>query len=95
MQTTKTTTVAILQDTGDGSDDNPGHSLNTKLQDATGNRFLSREEFCEMFNISLSTSERWARIGHGPRPVKIGLRRVGYRLSDVLAFGDQRQEAAA
>ena len=70
-------------------------SLNAKLQDAIGSRLLSRSEFCSMFNISLSTSERWARLGYGPRPIKIGPRRIGYRLSDVWAFSEKQQHVSA
>ncbi|HTW70763.1 MAG TPA: hypothetical protein VME47_12810 [Acetobacteraceae bacterium] len=69
--------------------------LNVKLQDESGIRYLDRQELCEMFNISLSTAERWARIKYGPRPVKIGPRRIGYKLADVLAFSETRQAAAA
>lgn len=72
----------------------PTHSLNIKLQDSSRTRYLSRHEFCEMFNISLGTAERWARIRHGPQPVKVGPRRIGYRLADVLAFSEMRQAAA-
>lgn len=70
-------------------------SLNAKLQDATGIRFLSRSEFCALLNISLSCSERWDRIGFGPKAVKIGPRRVGYLLADVRAFIAERQTVAA
>lgn len=73
----------------------PEHLLNAKLGDTTGKRLLSRAEFCAFFNISTSTGERWAREAYGPQPVKIGPRRVGYRLADVLAFVETRQNVAA
>jgi len=72
-----------------------GQTLNMKLQDTTGSRILSRPELCSMLNISNSTSERWDRECFGPRPIKIGPRRVGYRLADVLAFIEARQSVAA
>lgn len=68
--------------------------LNAKLRDATGRRLLSRREYCALLGISESTSERWHRDGFGPVPVKIGPRRVGYRLADVLAFITARQRAS-
>lgn len=67
-------------------------SLNAKLQDTTSSRILSRPEFCSMLTISYSTSERWAREDFGPRPFKIGPRRLGYRLADVLAFIAERSK---
>jgi predicted DNA-binding transcriptional regulator AlpA len=70
-------------------------TLNAKLQDATGSRLITRAEKCAMLNISPSTSERWGREGFGPRAIKIGPRRVGYRLADVLAFITAREQIAA
>jgi predicted DNA-binding transcriptional regulator AlpA len=69
--------------------------LNAKLTDATGKRLLSRSEFCSILNLSCSTAERWGRLNVGPLPVKVGPRRVGYRLADVLAFIERRQNEAA
>jgi predicted DNA-binding transcriptional regulator AlpA len=91
LHTEKTTVV--VDPTGFAAAVN--RSLNAKLQDAVGSRLLSRSEFCSMFNISVSTSERWARLGYGPRPIKIGPRRIGYRLSDVWTFSEMQQHAPA
>jgi hypothetical protein len=60
--------------------------LNEKLGPAAGNRLASRAEFCSYYDISETTAERWARLEIGPRPVKVGPRRVGYRLAEMLAF---------
>jgi predicted DNA-binding transcriptional regulator AlpA len=70
------------------TDNLPNDALASKLADAGAakERLISRREFCAFCGIGYSTSEVWARKGIGPRPVKLGLRRVGYRLSDVLAF---------
>ena len=70
-------------------------ALNSKLLDTTGNRMITRAELCEFLTISPATSERWGREGFGPRAIKIGPRRVGYRLADVLAFITAREQATA
>ena len=79
--------------------DRPGYAsaeqrLNVKLQDTTGSRLLTRAEFCSVLSISQPCAERWAQKGVGPRPVKIGPRRIGYRVADVLAFISACRQAA-
>ena len=58
-------------------------------------RVLTRAETARALNVSVPSLERWARRGIGPRPLKIGPRRVGYRASDLAAFLDARAHDAA
>jgi predicted DNA-binding transcriptional regulator AlpA len=59
------------------------------------NRLISRTELCTLAGIALSTAEAWARNGIGPAPVKIGPRRVGYRMAEVDAFLEGRLQETA
>jgi predicted DNA-binding transcriptional regulator AlpA len=43
-----------------------------------------------LFGVHVRTLERWRVTGDGPAFVRIGPRRVGYRLSDVRAWLDAR-----
>lgn len=54
------------------------------------NRMISRAELCDLAGVALSTAEAWSRAGIGPRPVKIGPRRVGYRMAEVRDFLEGR-----
>ena len=59
-------------------------------------RIRSRAEAARILDISVSTLERWERIGFGPKAIKIGLRRVGYRTADLIAHANgQSTEVAA
>lgn len=50
------------------------------------NTLLTRRETAHLLRTSCRSLERWASDGSGPRLVKIGPRRVGYRIEDVLEF---------
>jgi len=45
--------------------------------------FITRPDFAAMILRAPKTLETWARAGYGPRPVKLGVRRVAYRLTEV------------
>lgn len=53
---------------------------------AEPHRLRSRADASQFLGVAVSTLERWDREGYGPRPVKIGPRRVGYRTCDLIAF---------
>jgi hypothetical protein len=55
---------------------------------------LTRAEAAKYLRKSIPTLERWARLGLGPKPVKIQ-RAVHYRLRDLRAAGAPNQPAAA
>ncbi len=49
--------------------------------------YLTEDEFADRYNISKRTAQRWRQIGVGGPPfVRLGLRRIGYRLSDCEAW---------
>ncbi len=52
--------------------------------------FLSERQFSDRFNIPMRTAERWRRTGDGPPYVRLGPRRVAYRLSDVEGWAAAR-----
>ena len=54
-------------------------------------RCLTRPEAAEFLGCSISSLERWAAQGIGPQFVKIGPRKVGYSLRELLAFIEARQ----
>lgn len=45
--------------------------------------YLTETEFCRRYLIAPRTAQRWRQTGdEGPPFVRLGLRRIGYRLSD-------------
>jgi predicted DNA-binding transcriptional regulator AlpA len=53
-------------------------------------RYLTPQQFCAIYNIAPRTAERWRVTGDGPKWVRLGLRKVGYRLSDCEAWAAAR-----
>jgi predicted DNA-binding transcriptional regulator AlpA len=51
--------------------------------------FLTENEFSKRVNVPTRTLQRWRCTGGGPPFVRLGPRRIGYRLTDV-----ERWEAA-
>jgi predicted DNA-binding transcriptional regulator AlpA len=51
---------------------------------------ISRTQLARQLGLTRDTLRRWARIGHGPTPVKLSRGCVRYRPSDVRAFLDSR-----
>ncbi len=53
--------------------------------------YLTEAEFCDRYNVRPRTAQRWRATGiGGPKYVRLGLRRVGYRLSDCEAWAASR-----
>ncbi len=48
--------------------------------------YLTEREFSERYHVSRRTAQRWRGTRDGPRWVRLGPRRVGYRLADVEAW---------
>jgi predicted DNA-binding transcriptional regulator AlpA len=61
----------------------------------TLDRMLTRAETARFLGISVPSLERWAGANIGPTFVKIGPRRVGYRMRDLLAYVDSRSAERA
>ncbi|WP_043615260.1 helix-turn-helix transcriptional regulator [Nonomuraea candida] len=47
---------------------------------------LSRSVVAERCGISVRTLERWAELGIGPRPIRLGPRLIRYRDAEVEAW---------
>jgi predicted DNA-binding transcriptional regulator AlpA len=54
-------------------------------------RVLSELEAADLLGISHDTLRRMHQRGEGPRRLKISERRVGYRVSDIHRWLDQRE----
>ena len=52
-------------------------------------RWLSRQQLADRYGLPVKTPAQWASKGTGPRYARIG-RHVRYRLSDVIAWEEQR-----
>jgi hypothetical protein len=48
--------------------------------------YLTEEEFSERYHVSRRTAQRWRVTGDGPPFVRLGRRKIGYRLSDCEAW---------
>jgi predicted DNA-binding transcriptional regulator AlpA len=56
--------------------------------------FLSQSEAqAWLGGISRTTLWRWARDGVGPVPVRLGPRKLGYRLGELRRFAAEREGA--
>ena len=80
--------------TGRGSDDRPVGEDRPFWQDlaAASVNHLSQKELARRWRISPRTLERWRAAKTGPPWLRLGTRRVAYRLEDVLAFERARIE---
>lgn len=53
--------------------------------------YLTEQELSERYHVSTRTVQRWRATGiGGPKYVRIGLRRVAYRLRDCEAWAKSR-----
>lgn len=59
----------------------------------TEDRILRRRETLALIGLSRSTLYEYMKIGQFPRPVKLGQRAVGWRLSSVDAWLSSRPVA--
>jgi len=57
--------------------------------------YLSEAEFCARYHVKPRTVQRWRYVGEGgPKWVRLGFRRVAYRLSDCEAWAASRTFAS-
>jgi excisionase family DNA binding protein len=56
--------------------------------------WLTRTQFAERIGVPVKTTAEWATKGTGPRYARFG-RHVRYRLSDVIAWENERLSDAA
>jgi hypothetical protein len=52
--------------------------------------YLDEQSFCDQYHIGRRTAQRWRVTGDGPPFVRVGPRRVIYRLSDCEAWAATR-----
>ncbi len=66
--------------------------MRNRETDATGPTvaYIDENQFCDRFKITPRTAQRWRVTGDGPPWVRLGLRRVVYRLSDCDAWAAAR-----
>jgi predicted DNA-binding transcriptional regulator AlpA len=58
-------------------------------------RMLTRKDAAEFLGVSVSTMEQWRAKGVGPACIKVGPRKVGYPLRNLLALGAASNKTAA
>jgi predicted DNA-binding transcriptional regulator AlpA len=58
-------------------------------------RVLTENEAAEFLGLSKDSLRREFRAGRAPPRVRLSLRRIGYRLSDIHRFLEQRLEQPA
>ncbi len=56
--------------------------------------YLTEREFSERFKIPARTVQRWRSTGDGPPFLRLGPRRIAYRLSDVECWAESRTFAS-
>jgi predicted DNA-binding transcriptional regulator AlpA len=61
---------------------------------AVGPIYLTEREFSERFNIPARTVQRWRTTGDGPPFVRLGPRRILYRVSDAEHWAESRTFAS-
>lgn len=57
-------------------------------------KFFDEKQAAELLNVSRRTLQRWRTEGGGPRFIRLGERRVGYRLPDLNAWAEGRAFAS-
>jgi excisionase family DNA binding protein len=56
-------------------------------------RLLTTEEVAELLNVPVATLRWWRHEGTGPKAFRLGRRKVMYKLSDAVAWREQRYRA--
>jgi predicted DNA-binding transcriptional regulator AlpA len=61
----------------------------------TTEALISRTELARQLGLTRDTLLRWARIGHGPTPVKLSPGCIRYRPSEIREFLESRTGESA
>jgi predicted DNA-binding transcriptional regulator AlpA len=56
-------------------------------------RLLTTEEAAAMLNVPVATLRWWRHERTGPKGFRLGQRKVMYKLSDVIAWREERYRA--
>ncbi len=59
------------------------------------NCILRPAKAAHFLGVSVPTLYRWSSQGRLPRPIKLGLRTSGWRLADLEAFLDKKEQESA
>lgn len=76
------------------------HEANELLMNADvpshleNDRILSLQQTAALYGVSISTLRRLRHDGKLPPPIQIGVRRIGWKASDLLAAIEARRLAA-
>ncbi|HEY0200830.1 MAG TPA: DNA-binding protein [Burkholderiaceae bacterium] len=66
----------------------PG-TLAQQAQTTLSETYLTERQFSDRYHVAPRTLQRWRVTGEGPRFVRLGVRRIAYRLSDAEAWAGQ------
>ena len=58
-------------------------------------RIISKRELLELVSAAYSTIGRWEKVGLFPKRVKLGPNRVGWVLTEVLEWIEQKKKSRA
>ena len=61
------------------------------MLEKTDVKILSRRDTAKMLDVSLDTLDRLARRNEGPQRIRLSVRRLGYRLSDIHRWQELRK----
>ena len=64
-----------------------------EVQTPQPDQILKKPRVQQMTSLPTSTLYAWVKAGRFPAPVKLGVRSVGWRLSDVQGWLDSRVSA--
>lgn len=67
-----------------------GNGPKASRSTAASREYLSEAEFCDRYLVRPRTAQRWRTTGEGPNFVRLGPRRVAYRLTDCEAWAAAR-----
>lgn len=56
------------------------------MTDIANLRIRDRAQVCQTLGVSASTLDRMVKSGRFPSPIRIGVRRIGWRETDVAAW---------
>jgi prophage regulatory protein len=67
--------------------------LNQGAIDRDPNRVISTGELTALLGVNVVTIWRWCRAGRFPAPIKLGIRRNGWRADEISAWLAARPKA--
>lgn len=62
---------------------NDGEGRRARMSYLKDNTLLTKEELAARWKVTTKTIETWVKDGCCPKPVKLGKRRIRFRLTDI------------